>query len=41
MSVDSQIDGCTASTIVCTGPDGQMAIGSTGANGDGSASASA
>ncbi|MFG1820328.1 hypothetical protein ACGFIF_41675 [Kribbella sp. NPDC049174] len=40
LSVDSQIDGGTASTIVCTGPDGQVASGSTGANGDGSASAS-
>lgn len=38
VSVDSQIDGGTASTIVCTGPDGQVASGSTGANGDGSAS---
>jgi hypothetical protein len=40
VSVDSQIDGGTASTIVCTGPNGQVATGSTGANGDGSASAS-
>ena len=40
VSVDSQIDGGTASTIVCTGPDGQVASGSTGANGDGSASVS-
>jgi hypothetical protein len=40
VSVDSQIDGGTASTIVCTGPDGQVASGSTGANGDGSATAS-
>jgi Prealbumin-like fold domain len=40
VSVDSQIDGGTASTIVCNGPDGQVASGSTGANGDGSASAS-
>jgi hypothetical protein len=39
VSVDSQVDGGTASTIVCTGPDGQVASGSTGANGDGSASA--
>ncbi|WP_406046625.1 prealbumin-like fold domain-containing protein [Kribbella sp. NBC_00889] len=40
VSVDSQIDGGTASTVVCTGPSGQVASGSTGANGDGSASAS-
>jgi hypothetical protein len=40
VSVDSQIDGGTASTIVCTSPNGQVASGSTGANGDGSASAS-
>ena len=41
VSVDSQVDGGTASTIVCTGPGGgTVASGSTGANGDGSASAS-
>lgn len=40
VSVDSQIDGGTASTMVCTGPDGQVASGSTTANGDGSVSAS-
>lgn len=39
VSVNSQIDGGTASTIVCTGPSGTVASGSTGANGDGSASA--
>ncbi|WP_132189800.1 MULTISPECIES: prealbumin-like fold domain-containing protein [Kribbella] len=40
VSVNSQIDGGTASTIVCTGPGGgTVASGSTGANGDGSASA--
>jgi uncharacterized surface anchored protein len=39
VSVNSQIDGGTASTMVCTGPDGQVANGSTGANGDGSVSA--
>ncbi len=41
VSVDSQINGGTASTIVCTGPGGgTVASGSTDANGDGSASAS-
>ncbi|MFC9693405.1 collagen binding domain-containing protein [Kribbella sp. NPDC056951] len=40
VSVDSQIDGGTASTIVCTGPNGQVATGSTGSTGDGSATAS-
>jgi len=41
VSVDSQINGGTASTIVCTGPGGgTVASGSTGANGDGSATAS-
>ena len=41
VSVDSQVDGGTASTIVCTGPGGgTVASGSTGTNGDGSASAS-
>jgi Prealbumin-like fold domain len=40
VSVNSQIDGGTASTIVCTGPGGgTVASGTTGANGDGSASA--
>ncbi|NIK59841.1 MSCRAMM family protein [Kribbella shirazensis] len=40
VSVDSQIDGGTASTITCTGPGGgTVANGTTGANGDGSASA--
>lgn len=43
VSVDSQVDGGTASTISCIGPapgTGVVASGSTGANGDGSASAS-
>jgi hypothetical protein len=41
VSVDSQVNGGTASTILCTGPGGgTVASGSTGANGDGSASAS-
>jgi hypothetical protein len=40
-SVDSQIDGGTSSTIVCTDSNGNtVASGSTGPNGDGSASAS-
>lgn len=39
-SVDSQIDGGTSSTIVCTNSLGQtVASGSSGANGDGSATA--
>jgi hypothetical protein len=36
VSVDSQIDGGTASTIVCTDTDANQSSGSTGANGDGS-----
>jgi hypothetical protein len=41
VSVDSQVNGGTASTITCTGPGGgTVASGSTDANGDGSASAS-
>ena len=36
VSVDSQIDGGTASTIVCTDADANVSNGSTGANGDGS-----
>jgi Prealbumin-like fold domain len=36
VSVDSQIDGGTASTIVCTDADANQSSGSTGANGDGS-----
>jgi hypothetical protein len=40
-SVNSQIDGGTASTITCVDSDGNtVASGSTGANGDGSATAS-
>jgi hypothetical protein len=40
-SVNSQVDGGTASTIVCTDGNGNtVATGSTGANGDGSASVS-
>ncbi|TCM43578.1 SpaA isopeptide-forming pilin-related protein [Kribbella sp. VKM Ac-2568] len=40
VSVNSQINGGTASTIVCTAPGGgTVASGTTGANGDGSASA--
>ena len=40
VSVDSQVNGGTASTIDCTGPGGgTVARGSTNANGDGSASA--
>jgi hypothetical protein len=39
-SVNSQVDGGTSSTIVCTDSDGNtVASGSTGANGDGSATA--
>jgi hypothetical protein len=39
-SVDSQIDGGTSSTILCTNSSGQtVASGSSGANGDGSATA--
>jgi hypothetical protein len=39
-SVNSQVDGGTASTIVCTdGNGGTVVSGSTGANGDGSATA--
>jgi len=41
VSVDSQVDGGTASTIECTdAADASVASGTTGANGDGSASAS-
>jgi hypothetical protein len=41
VSVDSQVDGGTSSTMVCTDSGGgTIASGSTGANGDGSASAS-
>lgn len=36
VSVDSQVDGGTASTIECTDADGNVSTGSTGANGDGS-----
>lgn len=36
VSVDSQVDGGTASTIVCTDADGNVYNGSTGAGGDGS-----
>jgi Prealbumin-like fold domain len=36
VSVDSQIDGGTASTIVCTDADANESSASTGANGDGS-----
>ena len=36
VSVNSQIDGGTASIIVCTDPDGNVSDGSTGVNGDGS-----
>jgi hypothetical protein len=36
VSVDSQVDGGTASTIECTDADGNIHNGSTGANGDGS-----
>jgi hypothetical protein len=36
VSVDSQIDGGTASVISCTDADGNVYGGSTGANGDGS-----
>ena len=42
VSVDSQIDGGTASTISCVNdavPPGTVASGTTGANGDGSATA--
>jgi Prealbumin-like fold domain len=40
-SVDSQVDGGTSSTILCTDSNGNtVASGSTGANGDGSATAS-
>lgn len=39
VSVDSQVDGGTASTIVCKLGDTTVASGSTGANGDGSATA--
>ena len=35
VSVDSQVDGGTASSIVCTDSDGNVSNGSTGANGDG------
>jgi hypothetical protein len=41
VSVNSQVDGGTSSTITCTDADSNtIASGSTGANGDGSASAS-
>lgn len=41
VSVDSQVDGGTSSTIVCKAADNStVASGSTGANGDGSATAS-
>ena len=41
VSVNSQVDGATASTIVCANSvDDTVASGSTGANGDGSATAS-
>jgi hypothetical protein len=36
VSVDSQVDGGTASVISCTDADGNVYGGSTGANGDGS-----
>jgi hypothetical protein len=36
VSVDSQVDGGTASVIQCTDSDGTVYDGSTGANGDGS-----
>jgi hypothetical protein len=36
VSVDSQVDGGTASTIVCTDSEGNVSNGSTGADGDGS-----
>ena len=36
VSVDSQVDGGTASVIQCTDADGNIYNGSTGANGDGS-----
>ena len=40
VSVDSQVDGGTASTIVCTNAANQtVGSGSTGTNGDGSATA--
>jgi uncharacterized surface anchored protein len=40
-SVNSQVDGGTASTITCVDGDGNtVASGTTGANGDGSATAS-
>jgi hypothetical protein len=39
VSVNSQVDGGTASTIECTDGTNTVASGSTGANGDGSASA--
>src|SRR5262249_59501301 len=39
MSVDSQIDGGTSSTITCTDGANTIASGSTGGDGDGSASA--
>jgi hypothetical protein len=40
VSVNSQVDGGTASTIECAGTNGSVASGSTNANGDGSATAS-
>jgi hypothetical protein len=43
VSVDSQVDGGTSSTIVCVDsatPPATVASGSTGANGDGSSTAS-
>jgi hypothetical protein len=40
VSVNSQVDGGTASTIECAGANGSVASGSTNANGDGSATAS-
>jgi hypothetical protein len=36
VSVDSQVDGGTASTMQCTDSEGNVSNGSTGANGDGS-----
>jgi len=36
VSVDSQVDGGTASTMTCTDSEGNVFNGSTGANGDGS-----
>jgi hypothetical protein len=36
VTVDSQVDGGTASTIQCTDSEGNVSNGSTGANGDGS-----